>query len=158
MPTRQTGPVKRTKGWVLTITVTMIVLVVLGVWRRNDLVTQTVDARADRAAALASLTTLQARIRNTALAARSLEFNNSKTLNAAQDLERSIDDALGRIQLAGRQRDDSAVSAYIAGGQLGQLRECLDGITRALNQVSVGDLNSVGTLEATRPACRAVGA
>jgi len=46
----------------------------------------------------------------------------------------------------------------LLGGQVGRMRECLDGINRALNQISVGDPNGPNTLASVRSACRAVGA
>ena len=54
------------------------------------------------------------------------------------------------------ERDDAVLAAFAANGQVGTLRSCLDGINRALNQVSVGDPGSVGTLDTVRTACRAV--
>lgn len=141
----------------LAITIATVVLILLGLWRRDALLTEAAEARRDRTTALTSLTTLRTRIRNTVLASRSLEADNAATLDAAKDLERTLDDVAVKIQVTEQERDDTAVSAYIAGGQLGQLRECLDGITRALNQVAVGDPNSISTLEAAGPACRAVG-
>ena len=55
------------------------------------------------------------------------------------------------------ERDDAVLAAYAANGQVGTLRSCLDGINRALNQVSVGDPGSTRTLDSVRSACRAVG-
>ncbi len=144
--------------WVIVIVVGTMVLVSLGLWRRDRVLTEAADARRDRRVALTTLATLQGRVRNTVLAARSLEIRNDATRRAADDLEHVVADLVARIDTAERVRNDAAVSAYIAGGQLGQLRVCLNGVTRALNEVSVADPNSVATLEAVGPACRAVGA
>lgn len=144
--------------WVTAIVVATVILVALGLWRRDRLLTEAADARHDRRVAEAALPTLQGRVRNTVLAARSLEIRNHANRRAAEDLEQVVADLVARIDTAERVRDDAAVSAYIAGGQLGQLRVCLDGVTRALNEVSVADPNSFTTLEAAGPACRAVGA
>jgi hypothetical protein len=66
------------------------------------------------------------------------------------------DGVAAQIAAVQQQRDDAVLAAFVANGQVTTLRTCLDGINRALNQVSVGDAGSVRTLDSVRSACRAV--
>ena len=88
--------------------------------------------------------------------AGALELENVGVRKEAADLRAVADGVAVQIQGVEHERDDAVLAAYAANGQVGTLRACLDGINRALNQVSVGDPGSVRTLDSVRSACRSV--
>jgi hypothetical protein len=51
----------------------------------------------------------------------------------------------------------SAVGAFVSGSQANQLTQCLAGISQALNQLAVGDANSILSLQAVEEPCRRAG-
>ena len=87
-----------------------------------------------------------------------MEAGTLATRHTAEQVVSQAEGLVGQIHTVEQARDDAAVSAVVAGGQVGRMRECLDGINRALNQISVGDPNGPTTLAGVRDACRAVGA
>jgi len=125
------------RRWIIVIGVLTVALVGLGMWRRNTLVNERSVARSERRTALARLT---------------------RTRRSLTELVRIADNLTVQIRTLEKSRDDAAIAAWVAGGQVGQMRECLGGVNRALNQVSVGDPKSVSTLASVRTSCRAVGA
>ena len=157
-PDGQTGPMARGRRWLIVIGVITIALVGLGLWRRSELLDEQAQARTARRHALDDLHSLRKRFVTTSLAAGAAETDNAATRNATTELVTFANSLADQIRVVEQARDDAAVSAYFAGGQVGRMRECLGGINRALNQVSVGDPNSVRTLDTVRSACRAVGA
>ena len=140
------------------ITVLVVTLVGLGVWRRAQLVHERSMVREDRVEAIHSLHALRHRLVTASLAAGAVETDTLDTRHAAEELVTVAETVAGRIQSVEKARDDAAIGAVVAGGQVGRMRECLDGINRALNQISVGDPNGPNTLNGVRNACRAVGA
>ncbi|MGZ4797571.1 MAG: hypothetical protein ACXV8T_16900 [Acidimicrobiia bacterium] len=132
------------------------VLVGLGLWRRAGLIDERAAARAVRHRDLATLTRTRATLQQTVLRAGRIETTNATLRATAAELTTYANALADQIRGVERDRDDATLSAFYAGGQAGQLHTCLDGITRALNQVSVGDVHSVATLESVRSACRAV--
>ena len=95
------------------------------------------------------------RIRN---GADSLEGENVETQRVTGDLVTVAETVAAEIQKVQHTRDDAAVAAFVEGGQVAAMRECLAGINRALNLVSVGDPHSVDSLAQVRTQCRSVGA
>jgi hypothetical protein len=128
----------------------------LGIWRRQQLADDRDAARAARTSALAKLADTRRVLGATVRAAGRLETANVATHQQAADLRALAERVAAEIQSVTRERDDAVLAAFAANGQVGTLRSCLDGINRALNQVSVGDPGSVGTLDTVRTACRAV--
>ena len=90
--------------------------------------------------------------------AGALETENATTRRRTDELIGVAATTAARIAEVQRERDDAALAAWLAGGQVSAMRECLAGVNRALNQVSVGDPGSVATLETVRSQCRSVGA
>jgi hypothetical protein len=113
-------------------------------------------ARTARRHALATLARTQVELTRTSRQAGAIETSSVGVRADAADLRRIADDVAAQVTVVTKQRDDAVLAAYFANGQVGTLRTCLDGINRALNQVSVGDPDSVQTLETVRTACRAV--
>ena len=146
------------RRWLIVIGMITIALVGLGIWRRSELVDERAAARTGRSHALDDLHSLRKRLVATSLAAGAAESDNLATRQAATALSAVANSLADQIRVVEQARDDAAVGALVAGGQVGRMRECLDGINRALNQVSVDDPNSVRTLDTVRSACRAVGA
>lgn len=146
------------RRWLIVIGMITIALVGLGVWRRSELLDEQGQARTARRHALDDLHSLRRGLVTTSLAAGAAEADNLATRQATAELATAANALADQIRVVEQARDDAAVSAFVAGGQVGRMRECLDGINRALNQVSVGDPNSVRTLDTVRTACRAVGA
>ncbi len=144
----------------ITIAIIVIVLTLVGFggWRRAELIAERSTARADRVAAIHQLRRIRQGLRTAASASGAVESDTLATRHASEELVSLTEDLAGQITLVQRQRDDAAISAYLAGGQVGRLRECLDGINRALNQISVGDPSGPDTLNRVSSACRAVGA
>jgi hypothetical protein len=141
---------------VVAIVLVAALCVGLGLWRRATLL----DERTAADAARRRATELTARVRQgvtvaretaDAVAAATVSFDRR-----AQELEQQANLLADRVRELERRRDDAALSTYLTGGELGALRDCLDGVTRALNQVSVNDPAAVGALEAVARACRTV--
>ncbi len=146
----------RGRLWLLLVGVLVLTLVGLGLWRRSQLLDERDAARATRTQTLATLATTRRALVRTIITAGSLEADTAATQRSAQELvgiANSISDQIVAVQ---HERDDDALNAWIAGGQVSQLRECLAGITRALNEVSVGDPHATATLGAVRQVCQAV--
>lgn len=136
----------------------VLLLVVLGWWRRADLLDQRDTAMATRRTEQVAIARTQDRIRATVMRASTIETDNSALRAAATELTATAEGIAREVERVQRERDDAALAAYYAGGRVNELRTCLDGIERALNQVSVGDPGAVGSLGVVRSACRAVGA
>jgi hypothetical protein len=140
----------------IAVAVVVVALLGLGVWRRQQLVDERDAARGARTRALALIASTQAELDRTVRRAGAIETANVGVRTQADELRRVADGVSAQIAAVGRERDDAVLAAYAANGQVGALRSCLDGINRALNQVSVGDPDSVRTLDSVRTACRAV--
>lgn len=146
---------RRGAGLVVVV-VLVVALVGLGVWRRQQLMDERDAARTARRHALETLARTRVELARTSREAGTIETASVGVRAEAADLRRIADDVAGQVTVVTKERDDAVLAAYFATGQVGTLRTCLDGINRALNQVSVGDPNSVRTLETVRTACRAV--
>ena len=146
----------RRRAGLIVAVVLVLALVGLGVWRRQQLVDERADARAARTRALATLTHTQGELDRVVRRAGALELANVGVRKDAADLRAVADGVAVQIQGVQQERNDAVLAAYAANGQVGTLRACLDGINRALNQVSVGDPGSVRTLDSVRSACRSV--
>lgn len=146
----------RRRAGLIVAAVLVLALVGLGIWRRQQLVDERVAARAARTRALATLVRTQRELDRVVRRAGTIELASAGTRKEAADLRSIADGVAVRIQAVERERDDAVLAAYVANGEVGTLRACLDGINRALNQVSVGDPGSVLTLDSVRSACRAV--
>lgn len=138
--------------------VVVVVLVGAGFVRRAGLIDEAAAAREDRRTARAELRRAQAEIVRVVRRAGAVETATAGTRKNASDLQGVADELATRLAAIGRERDDTVLAAYVANGQLTQLRACLDGVTRALNEVSVGDTHAAGTLGSVRTACEAAGA
>jgi len=138
------------------VTVVVVALVGLGLWRRQQLVDDRAAARSARSRALATLVRTQRELHRVVRSAGAVEQVNTGTRKEAADLRAVADAVAAQITGVERERDDAVLAAYAANGQVGTLRACLDGINRALNQVSVGDPGSVRTLDSVRSECRSV--
>lgn len=136
----------------------VVVVVAAGWWRRADLLDQRDVARMTRRTELQEITQTQRRIRATVMRASRIETDNSALRAAATELTATAEGIAHQVEGVQRERDDAALAAYYAGGRVAELRTCLDGIERALNQVSVGDPGAVGSLGLVRSACQAMGA
>jgi hypothetical protein len=147
---------RRRAGLVVAV-VLVLTLVGLGIWRRQQLVDERDAAQAARTRALATIARTQHVLDDTVRTAGTIEAGNVSIRKEAVDLRAVADGIAVEIRAVARERDDAVLAAYAANGQVGTLRSCLDGINRALNQVSVGDPGSTRTLETVRSACRAVG-
>ncbi len=146
----------RGRLWLLVAGVLVLTLVGLGLWRRSQLLDERDAARATRTQTLATLATTRRTLQQTTVAAGSLEADTAETQRSARELvgiANSISDQIVAVQ---HERDDDALNAWIAGGHVSQLRECLAGITRALNEVSVADPHATSTLGGVRQVCQAV--
>ncbi len=73
-------------------------------------------------------------------------------------MRRAADNLIAQIQTVRRARADAALNAWLTATQINALRECLNGVNRALNQTSVGDTRATASLTAVRSACEAAGA
>lgn len=154
----KTGAMARGRRWLIVIAVVTVVLVGLGLWRRSTLIDERTRARAERGRALHQLHALRQGIVNASTAAGAVEVDNLALRDATQSLIATASALTDQIRGVEQARDDAALNTFVVGGQIGKMRECLDGVTRALNQVSVGDEHAVGTLNSVQSACRAVGA
>ena len=146
----------RGSKWLIVAGVMVVVLVGLGIWRRSQLIEERNAARADRAQTQHTLRSVRNRIIDVTITAGAIETESAATRDEARELVAIAESLAGEASAVQKERDTAAVIALVAGGQVNQLRSCLDGINRALNQVSVGDPNSVATLGAVRNDCRAV--
>ncbi len=135
-----------------------VALVGVGVWRRATLMNERADARAERRTALARLVQTRTSLVAATVRAGEIEHATATVRTTTTELVRIADDLTAQIRTLEKSRDDAAIAAWVAGGQVGQMRDCLGGVNRALNQVSVGDPKSVSTLAGVRTSCRAVGA
>ena len=118
----------------------------LGLWRRSLLITEQAQARAATARAHAGLVLTRQKIARTIAAAEVIEADTRTDRGEADGLGTIAEELTGEIRAVEQQRDDAALSASYSGAQIGPLRECLAGVNRALNQISVGDTRSVDTL------------
>lgn len=146
----------RGRLWLLVAGVVVLTLVGLGLWRRSQLLDERDAARATRTQTLATLATTRRILQQTTVAAGSLEADTAETQRSARELVGIANSISGQIAAVQQERDDDALNAWIAGGQVSQLRECLAGITRALNEVSVADPHATSTLGEVRQVCQAV--
>ena len=146
------------RRWLTVMAILVLTLVGLGVWRRAELVHETAVARTNRIQAIHQLHRLRQGLATASLAAGAVETTTLATRRAAEEIVTDAEGVAGQIHTVEQARDDAAISAFFAGGQVGRMRECLDGINRALNQISVGDPNGPNTLAGVRSACRSVGA
>jgi hypothetical protein len=146
----------RRRAGLIVVVVLVLALAGAGLWRRQQLVDERDVARAARARALTALALTRRRLELTVLHAGEIETTNLATRKEADDLRAAADGVAAEIRTVEQARDDAVLAAFAANGQVATLRTCLDGINRALNQVSVGDPGSVGTLDSVRSACRAV--
>ena len=136
----------------------VVALVGLGLWRRNVLIVERAQARAATARARTHLESTRQKIASTIATARGIEADARRDHDEAESLTAVAEGLAGEIRGVEQQRDDATVSAWYSGAQIGSLRECLAGVNRALNQISVGDTASGNALTAVRSSCRAVGA
>lgn len=146
------------RRWIIVIGLVTVALVGVGVWRRATLMNERTDARAERRIALARLARTRTSLIAATVRAGKIEHATATVRATTTELVRIADDLTAQIRTLEKSRDDAAIAAWVAGGQVGQLRDCLGGVNRALNQVSVGDPKSVSTLASVRTSCRAVGA
>ncbi len=135
-----------------------VALVGVGVWRRATLMNERTQARAERRTALARLAQTRRNLVAATERALGTEAATGAVRTTTTELVRIADDLTAQIRTLEKSRDEAAIAAWVAGGQVGQMRDCLGGINRALNQVGVGDPKSVSTLASVRTSCRAVGA
>lgn len=154
----KTGAMAKGRRWLILIAVVTVTLVGLGLWRRSTLIDERTRARAERTRALHQLHALRQGIVNASRTAGAVEADNLALSDATQSLIATATALTEQIRAVEQARDDAALNTFVVGGQIGKMRECLDGVTRALNQVSVGDDHAVGTLNSVQSACRAVGA
>jgi uncharacterized protein HemX len=146
---------RRGAGLILVV-VLALALVGVGWWRRAQLMDERDAARTARTHALATFARTQIELETTIERAGALETESDALRRQADELQRTADGVATQVAAVSKERDDDVVAAYAANGLVGTLRACLDGINRALNQVSVGDPGSVRTLDSVRSACRAV--
>lgn len=160
MPSRagKTAPMATGRRWLIVIGVIAAILVGSGLWRRAQLIDERAHARTERVRALHDLTALQRGLATAARAAGATKADTAVARGATVELVASAETLVAQIRVVERERDDAALGAFVANGQVGRLRECLDGINRALNEVTVGDPKGVATLLSVRASCRAVGA
>jgi hypothetical protein len=136
----------------------VLVLVTLGWWRRARLQDETAAARAGRRTELHAIARMEHRLDATLLRAAKLEIDNAATRATATEVTVTAAGLANEIVGAQRERDDAALAVFYAGHRLADLRTCLDGLERALNQASVGDPGAATSLGAVTTVCRAVGA
>jgi hypothetical protein len=91
-------------------------------------------------------------------AVRAAADANNLAVTADRDRTRAAA-ALLHADLAQTQAATTAagIGAYTSGVAANNLRACLTGVSQALNQLSVGDANSIKSLAAVEAPCRAVG-
>jgi len=147
---------RRGAGIVIVVIVVMA-LVGLGMWRRHALLDERDAARQARARSVTALVVARRALELSVRRAGEVETANLGVRREAEELTAIANGVALEVTAVARERDDAALQTFVASGQLGTLRTCLDGINRALNQVSVGDPGAVGTLDSVRTSCRAVG-
>ena len=154
----KTAPMATGRRWLIAIAVIVVILVGSGLWRRSQLSEERARARTERGRALRDLTALQRGLATATRTAGSVEADTAVARGATVEFIANAETLVAQIRVVERARDDAALAAFVANGQVGRMRECLDGINRALNQVTVGDPKGVATLVSVRASCRAVGA
>lgn len=135
-----------------------VLVLALGWWRRAQLVDQTAAARSLRRTERDEITRTAAAVRAAANRAATIEADSRAVRAESIQLTAVAEGIAHQVESVQRERDDAALAAYYAGGRLRDLRACLDGIERALNQVSVGDPGAAGSLGLVESSCRAAGA
>ncbi len=115
-------------------------------------------ARVARRTTLMNLAATRRALVTATVRAGEIERSTATVRGVTSELVQVADRLTAEIRTLESARDDAALAAWVAGGQIGPMRECLGGINRALNQASVGDPRSVETLAGVRSACRSVGA
>ncbi len=138
--------------------VVAVVILALGWWRRAQLVDQTAAARSLRHTERNEIARTAAAIRAAAGRAAAIEAHSRALRAESIELTAVAEGIAHQVEGVQRERDDAALAAYYAGGRLRDLRACLDGIERALNQVSVGDPGAVRSLGLVGSSCRGAGA
>ncbi|MGZ6994205.1 MAG: hypothetical protein ACXVIM_03280 [Acidimicrobiia bacterium] len=85
------------------------------------------------------------------------ELSNT-SVQAERDRIRAVAAAM-HDNLSRARADTTAaeVGAYVSGAQANNLRACLTGVSQALNQLAVGDGQSLASLQAVDAPCRAAG-
>ena len=154
----KTGAMATGRRWLIVIGLITAILVGSGLWRRAQLIDERAHARTERVRALRDLTALQRGLATATRAIGAVEANTAAARGTTVELVASAETLVAQIRVVERARDDAALAAFVANGQVGRMRECLDGINRALNEVTVGDPKGVATLVSVRASCRAVGA
>jgi hypothetical protein len=142
----------------VTAVVLVVLLVAAGWWRRARLEDETAVARANRRTETHEITRTQAQLRKVLFTAARIETDNAALRATATELTGTALGLANQISGVQRERDDASLAAFYAGHRVADLHTCLDGLERALNQVSVGDPGAVTSLGAVTTACRAVGA
>lgn len=147
------------RSWRRTITV-LALIVALGAAGAASL--RLANARDDRghtqsleretASTLASATAQLVRV-EADLAARN--ERNVLTRRERDDLRALAAGLANEIQRTRRSTMDSNVDAFTAGNRANVLARCLAGVSRALNQLSVGDGGALASLQAVAEPCRA---
>jgi hypothetical protein len=138
--------------------VLVLALLGIGLWKHQTLTADRDAAHRRTARARGELRTVTAEMRELRAAAGSLETDNAETRRLTDELIGVTATVTAQIDEVQHARDDAALAAWLAAGQVPALRECLAGVNRALNQVSVGDPRSVTTLVEVQTECRSVGA
>ena len=146
------------RRWLIVIGLITAILVGSGLWRRSQLIDERAHARTERVRALRDLTALRRGLAAATRAVGAVEADTAAARGATATLVANAETLVAQIRVVERARDDAALVAFVANGQVGRMRECLDGINRALNEVTVGDPKAVATLVGVRVSCRAVGA
>lgn len=155
------------------LAVTVVALAGVGVWSAELIATWRAERSADDATAIATNTGGAAAAdladRRAALLAADAERGGAEAqltaaieaLDVAEADRQAVIAELDRLRAevaalqsaaTGTERDAQATAA-----QVGPLGVCLDGVSRLLNQVAVGDPGAARTVEAIGPACAAVG-
>jgi hypothetical protein len=149
------SPGRRTRQW---IAVALWTLALVAVGARY------LSLRTDRQHTEQSVVALTRATTKTLHAVRRLQAEQAAAeaantlVKAERDRIRAV--ALGlHADLARAQADTTAaeVGAFTSGAQANNLRACLTGVSQALNQLAVGDMSSIASLQAVDAPCRAVG-
>jgi len=102
---------------------------------------------------LATTTARLSRIRADVASTSELIVATRRERDALQALGKGLADELQRTR---RSTSDSNIDAFATGSQANVLARCLAGVSRALNQLSVGDGGALVSLQAVAEPCRAV--
>ena len=120
------------------------------------------NAREDRRATTSlervttrSLATTTARLARVSVDIASTEALIAKTTRARDDLRALAAGLTYELQRTRRSTTDSNVDAFVTGSRANVLMRCLAGVSRALNQLSVGDAGALANLQAVAAPCRA---